>query len=92
MYLALTGLVLICSLVFGFFRLVKNRTKNPNILGLARTCLILSLSFGFLELGEKNQTLNLGQFAVKCYPYVEAGVFATFAPQERELVTSDLFD
>jgi hypothetical protein len=41
---------------------------------------------------EKNQPLNLGQFAVKCYPYVDAGVFDTFAPQECKMVTSDLFD
>ena len=40
----------------------------------------------------EDQTLYLGQFAVKCYPYVEAGVFDAFAPREREMVTSDLFD
>ena len=38
------------------------------------------------------QTLALGQFAVKCYPYVGATVFDSFSPQEREMVTSDLFD
>jgi len=36
--------------------------------------------------------LNLGQFAVKCYPYVDASVFDSFSPQEREMVTGELFD
>jgi hypothetical protein len=48
------------------------------------------------ELGEaiqaSNQTLYLGRFAVKCYPYVSAGVFEAFSPREREMVNSDLFD
>jgi hypothetical protein len=39
-----------------------------------------------------NQSLHMGQFAVKCYPYVEAGVFEAFSPREREMVSSDLFD
>lgn len=39
-----------------------------------------------------DQTLYAGQFAVKCYPYVSAGVFDAFSPQEREIVNSDLFD
>ena len=39
-----------------------------------------------------DQTLNLGQFAVKCYPYVDASVFDSFSPQEREMVTGELFD
>jgi len=39
-----------------------------------------------------DQTLNLGQFAVKCYPYVSAGVFNSFSPQERIMVTGELFD
>lgn len=38
------------------------------------------------------QTLALGQFAVKCYPDVGATVFDSFSPQEREMVTGDLFD
>ncbi|MBT8365646.1 MAG: hypothetical protein KJP23_13180 [Deltaproteobacteria bacterium] len=39
-----------------------------------------------------NRTLALGQFAVKCYPYAGATVFDAFSPQEREMLTSDLFD
>ncbi len=33
-----------------------------------------------------------GQFAVKCYPYAAAGVFDSFSPAEREMVTGELFD
>ena len=39
-----------------------------------------------------DQTLILGQFAVKCYPYVEAGVFDAFSPREREMITGNRFD
>jgi hypothetical protein len=39
-----------------------------------------------------NRSLHIGQFAVKCYPYVTAGVFEAFSPREREMVSSDLFD
>jgi len=39
-----------------------------------------------------DQTLHLGQFAVKCYPYVDASVFDSFSPQEREMVNSEVFD
>ena len=39
-----------------------------------------------------DQSLHTGQFAVKCYPYVSAGVFEAFSPREREMVNSDLFD
>ena len=39
-----------------------------------------------------DQRMQLGRFAVKCYPYVSAGVFEVFSPPEREMVTSDLFD
>ncbi|MGD8723334.1 MAG: hypothetical protein PVG00_05335 [Desulfobacterales bacterium] len=39
-----------------------------------------------------DQTLYAGRFAVKCYPYVSAGVFNAFSPREREIVNSDLFD
>jgi len=39
-----------------------------------------------------DQTLNVGQFVVKCYPYVTASVFDSFSPQEREMVTGELFD
>jgi len=39
-----------------------------------------------------DQTLHLGQFAFKCYPYVDASVFDSFSPQEREMVNSELFD
>ena len=38
------------------------------------------------------QTLNVGLFAIKCYPYVTASVFETFSSQEREILTSDWFD
>jgi len=39
-----------------------------------------------------DQTLNLGQFGVKCYPSVTASVFDSFSPRERELVAGELFD
>jgi len=39
-----------------------------------------------------DQTLNVGLFAIKCYPYVTASVFEAFSPQEREIINSDLFD
>ncbi|MGD9089129.1 MAG: hypothetical protein PVI38_11580 [Desulfobacterales bacterium] len=39
-----------------------------------------------------DQTLYVGRFAVKCYPYVSAGVFEAFSPREREMVNSHLFD
>jgi hypothetical protein len=39
-----------------------------------------------------DKTLYLGQFTAKCYPYVSAGVFKAFSPQEQEMVKSDLFD
>ncbi|MEJ2727409.1 MAG: hypothetical protein P8185_02670 [Deltaproteobacteria bacterium] len=39
-----------------------------------------------------DQSLNLGQFAVKCYPYVAGGMFDAFSPLERKMVTGDLFD
>ncbi|CAB1081688.1 hypothetical protein JY97_09405 [Alkalispirochaeta odontotermitis] len=39
-----------------------------------------------------DQTLNLGQFVVKCYPYVTASVFDSFSPREREMVSAELFD
>jgi hypothetical protein len=38
------------------------------------------------------QTLNVGLFIIKCYPYITASVFETFSPQEREILTSDWFD
>jgi hypothetical protein len=40
----------------------------------------------------QDQTLNLGEFALKCYPYVDASVFDSFSPGEREMVTGELFD
>ena len=39
-----------------------------------------------------DQPRVLGQFAVKCYPYASAGVFDSFSPAEREMVTGELFD
>ncbi len=39
-----------------------------------------------------DQVLNVGQFVVKCYPYLTASVFEAFSAQEREIVNSDLFD
>ena len=39
-----------------------------------------------------DQILNVGQFVVKCYPFLTAGVFEAFSPREREIVNSDLFD
>lgn len=39
-----------------------------------------------------DKTLYLGQFTAKCYPYVSAGVFKAFSPQEQQIVKSELFD
>ena len=39
-----------------------------------------------------DQTLYMGQFAVKCYPFKTADVFDTFSPAERQMIGSDLFD
>jgi hypothetical protein len=39
-----------------------------------------------------DQTLYLGRFAAKCYPYASATVFEAFSPREREMINSDLFD
>jgi len=38
------------------------------------------------------QTLNVGLFAIKCYPYITATMFEAFSPREREIVNSDWFD
>ena len=43
-----------------------------------------------IEAADQNRVL--GQFAVKCYPYVAASVFDSFSPAEREMVTGELFD
>jgi hypothetical protein len=39
-----------------------------------------------------DQPRVLGHFAVKCYPYAAAGVFDSFSPAEREMVSGELFD
>jgi hypothetical protein len=39
-----------------------------------------------------DQPRVLGQFTVKCYPYVATSVFDSFSPTEREMVTGELFD
>jgi hypothetical protein len=68
---------------------VQNQAGESEKLGLLASALIF-------EEGETmeaaDQTLILGQFAVKCYPYVEAGVFDAFSPREREMITGNRFD
>ena len=39
-----------------------------------------------------DRALCAGQFAVKCYPYIDSSIFKTFSPQEREMLTGELFD
>jgi hypothetical protein len=40
----------------------------------------------------EDTTLCMGHFAIKCYPYVDDGIFTAFSSQEQEMAASDLFD